>query len=437
MATRKEILSIGDREVTITNPDKVFFPQLGVTKLDLVRYYQGAAEPTLRGVFGRPMGLKRYVNGVEGEAFYQKRAPDNRPDWIETVELRYPSGRSAHEVVVRHAADLAWLVNLGCVDLHPHPTRAEDLEHPDELRVDLDPIPGVGWSQVREVAMVVRDVLTDFGLVGWPKTSGSRGLHIFCRVEPRWTFTELRRAGLALAREVEERAPDLATSRWWKEERHGVFVDYNQNSKDRTTCSAYSVRPTPDARVSTPLRWEEVPDCEPGDFTLATVPARLAQGDPANGIDEAVGSLLPLLELAERHREAGLPDAPPPSAQRGSVAEAAPGKRSGASGRRRSTMPMIEIARAQTREEALAGLERWKSRHGDVWPLLGDADVLVDSMRGRSSLWYRIRLNLRNVAEDRRPAQEPLEVDYDPFEGWENHPDAESWRSRGRRPPAE
>jgi DNA ligase D-like protein (predicted polymerase) len=437
MATRKEILSIGDREVTITNPDKVFFPQLGVTKLDLVRYYQGAAEPTLRGVFGRPMGLKRYVNGVEGEAFYQKRAPDNRPDWIETVELRYPSGRSAHEVVVRHAADLAWLVNLGCVDLHPHPTRAEDLEHPDELRVDLDPIPGVGWSQVREVAMVVRDVLTDFGLVGWPKTSGSRGLHIFCRVEPRWTFTELRRAGLALAREVEERAPDLATSRWWKEERHGVFVDYNQNSKDRTTCSAYSVRPTPDARVSTPLRWEEVPDCEPGDFTLATVPARLAQGDPANGIDEAVGSLLPLLELAERHREAGLPDAPPPSAQRGSVAEAAPGKRSGASGRRRSTMPMIEIARAQTREEALAGLERWKSRHGDVWPLLGDADVLVDSMRGRSSLWYRIRLNLRNVAEDQRPAQEPLEVDYDPFEGWQNHPDAESWRSRGRRPPAE
>jgi len=437
MATRKEILSIGDREVTITNPDKVFFPQLGVTKLDLVRYYQGAAEPTLRGVFGRPMGLKRYVNGVEGEAFYQKRAPDNRPDWIETVELRYPSGRSAHEVVVRHAADLAWLVNLGCVDLHPHPTRAEDLEHPDELRVDLDPIPGVGWSQVREVAMVVRDVLTDFGLVGWPKTSGSRGLHIFCRVEPRWTFTELRRAGLALAREVEERAPDLATSRWWKEERHGVFVDYNQNSKDRTTCSAYSVRPTPDARVSTPLRWEEVPDCEPGDFTLATVPARLAQGDPANGIDEAVGSLLPLLELAERHREAGLPDAPPPSAQRGSVAEAAPGKRSGASGRRRSTMPMIEIARAQTKEEALAGLERWKARHADVWPLLGDADVLVDSMRGRSSLWYRIRLNLRNVAEDRRPAQEPLEVDYDPFEGWQNHPDAESWRSRGRRPPAE
>jgi hypothetical protein len=278
-------------------------------------------------------------------------------------------------------------------------------------------------------------VLTDFGLVGWPKTSGSRGLHIFCRVEPRWTFTELRRAGLALAREVEERAPDLATSRWWKEERHGVFVDYNQNSKDRTTCSAYSVRPTPDARISTPLRWDEVPDCEPGDFTLATVPARLATtGDPAEGIDEAVGSLVPLLELAERHRAAGLPDAPPPSAQRGSVAEAAPGKRSGASGRRRSTMPMIEIARAQTKEEALAGLERWKTRHADVWPLLAESDVLVDSMRGRSSLWYRIRLNLRNIPEERRPAQEALEVDYDPFEAWQEHPDAEAWRTRGRRP---
>jgi bifunctional non-homologous end joining protein LigD len=433
MATRKEILEIGDREVTITNPDKVVFPQLGITKLDLVRYYQTAAEPTLRGVFGRPMGLKRYVNGVEGEAFYQKRAPDKRPEWIETVELKYPSGRSAHEVVARHPADLAWLVNLGCVDLHPHPVRAQDLEHPDELRVDLDPIPGVGWSQVREVALVVRDVLADFGLVGWPKTSGSRGLHIFCRVNPQWTFTELRRAGLALAREVEERAPDLATSRWWKEERHGVFVDYNQNSKDRTTCAAYSVRPTPDARVSTPLRWEEVPDCEPGDFTMATVLARLANvGDPAARIDDAVGSLTPLLELAERHRAAGLPDAPPPSAQRGSVAEPAPGKTSGASGRRRSTMPMIEIARAKTKEEALAGLERWKVRHPGVFEYLPESDVLVDSMRGQSSLWYRIRLNLRHVPEAERPPQEPLEVDYDPFAAWRDSPDAQEWRTRRR-----
>ncbi len=327
MASRKEILQIGDREVTITSPDKVFFPKLGITKLDLVRYYQDLAEPTLCGVRGRPMGLKRYVNGVEGEAFYQKRAPDKRPEWIDTVELRYPSGRSAHEVVVREAADLAWLVNLGCVDLHPHPVRADDLEHPDELRVDLDPNPGVPWSQVREVAMVVRDVLVDCGLVGWPKTSGSRGLHIFVRVERRWAFTELRRAGLALARAVEERVPDLATSRWWKEERHGVFVDYNQNSKDRTTCSAYSIRPTPDARVSAPLYWEEVPDCDPADYTFATIPGRhAAVGDPGDGIDEAVGTLAVLLDLAEQHRAAGLPDAPPSSAARGAVAEAAPGK---------------------------------------------------------------------------------------------------------------
>jgi bifunctional non-homologous end joining protein LigD len=433
MATRKEIVEIGDREVTITNPDKVYFPQLGVTKLDLVRYYQLAAEPTLRGVWGRPMGLKRYVNGVEGEAFYQKRAPDKRPEWIETVELKYPSGRSAHEVVVREAAGLAWLVNLGCVDLHPHPVRAEDLDHPDELRVDLDPIPGVGWPQVREVAMVVQDVLGDFGLVGWPKTSGSRGLHIFCRVHPRWTFAELRRAGLALAREVEDRVPDLATSRWWKEERHGVFVDYNQNSKDRTTASAYSVRPTPDGRVSAPLRWDEVPDCDPADYTLATMPGRLAAlGDPAEGIDEAVGSLEPLLELAERHRAAGLPDAPPPSAQRGAVAEAAPGKTSGASGRRRSVMPMIEIARAATKEEALAGLERWKQRHPGIIEQLADSDVLVDSMRGRSSLWYRIRLNLRAVPEDQRPPQEPLEVDFDPFAAWRDSPEADQWREAQR-----
>jgi DNA ligase D-like protein (predicted polymerase) len=430
MAARKEVLTIGDREVAITSPDRVVFPALGVTKLDLVHYYQGVAAETVRGVYGRPMGLKRYVNGIEGEAFYQKRAPDKRPDWIETVELKYPSGRSAHEVVVREPAALAWLVNLGCVDLHPHPTRAEDLEHPDELRVDLDPIPGVPWAMVRDVAMVVRDVLTDFGLVGWPKTTGSRGIHIFCRVHPQWTFTELRRAGLALAREVEERAPDIATSRWWKEERHGVFVDYNQNSKDRTTCSAYSVRPTPDARVSTPLRWDEVPDCDPADYTLATVPARLAAGgDPAEGIDEAVGSLAPLLELADRHRAAGLPDAPPPTAG-GKVAAAAPGKTSGASGRRRSTMPMIEVARAATREEALAGLERWKARHPTVWPMLAESEVLVDSMRGRSSLWYRIRLNLRSVPEEQRPPQEALEVDFDPFAEWRDSPEAEQWRTR-------
>jgi bifunctional non-homologous end joining protein LigD len=418
VAARAEVLEVGGRNVKLTNPEKVFFPALGLTKRDLAQYYIEASEAVLRGVRGRPMALKRYVNGVEGEAFYQKRAPENRPEWIETVELRYPSGRTADEIVVRESAVLAWLVNLGCVDLHPHPVRAQDLAHPDELRVDLDPIPGVPWSQVREVAMAVKDVLTDMGLVGWPKTTGSRGMHIYCRIEPRWTFTELRRAALALAREVEDRVPDLATSAWWKEERHGVFVDYNQNAKDRTTASAYSVRPTADARVSTPLAWDEVPECEPEAFTVATVPARLATvGDPSAGIDEAVGSLVPLLELAELHRAQGRPDAPAPAAGRagGQVAPAAPGKTSGASGRRRSTMPLIEIARAASKDDAMAGLDRWKQRHPQVWEHLAPADVLVDGMRGRSSVWYRIRLNLRGVPEKLRPGQEPLEVDFDPW----------------------
>jgi bifunctional non-homologous end joining protein LigD len=439
MATRKEVLDVAGREVTITNPEKVFFPASGLTKLDLVRYYLSVADGALRGAGGRPMALKRYVNGVEGEAFYQKRAPQSRPDWIETVELRFPSGRTASEIVLRDEAQLAWVVNLGCVDLHPHPVRAEDLEHPDELRVDLDPIPGVPWSDVRSVALVVREALADFGLTGWPKTSGSRGFHINCRIRPRWTFTQVRRAAVALAREVEQRVPALATSRWWKEERHGVFIDYNQNAKDRTTASAYSVRPTSDARVSTPLHWDEVPDCVPERFTVATVPARLsAGGDPWAGIDDEPGELDALLELADRHKDAGLADAPwPPhfektadeptraqpsrrraaSALGGTVPPPAPGKSSGPTGRRRSSMPLIEVARAAGRDEAMAGLERWRARHPDVWPHLAPADILVDSMRGRSSTWTRIRLNLRNVPEDQRPAQEALEVDYDPWEG--------------------
>jgi bifunctional non-homologous end joining protein LigD len=433
MATRKEVLDIAGREVTITNPEKVFFPASGLTKLDLVRYYLSVSGGVLRGAGGRPMALKRYVNGIDGEAFYQKRAPQSRPDWIETVELRFPSGRTASEIVLRDAAQLAWVVNLGCVDLHPHPVRAEDLDHPDELRVDLDPIPGVPWSDVRSVALVVREALADFGLTGWPKTSGSRGFHINCRIQPRWTFTQVRRAAVALAREVEQRVPALATSRWWKEERHGVFIDYNQNAKDRTTASAYSVRPTPDARVSAPLHWDEVPDCEPEQFTVATVPARLsAGGDPWAGIDDEPGALDALLELADRHKDAGLADAPwPPHfekasdeptraqpSRRRSVAAPAPGKSSGASGRRRSAMPLIEIARAAGKDEAMAGLERWKAKHPDVWPHLEPADILVDSMRGRSSTWTRIRLNLRNVPEDQRPAQEALEVDYDPWAGF-------------------
>jgi len=443
MAARKEILDIAGRQVTVTNPAKVYFPKLGLTKLDLVRYYLAVAQGALGGVGGRPMALKRYVNGVEGEAFYQKRAPQNRPEWIETVELKFPSGRTAHEIVVRDAAQLAWVVNLGCVDLHPHPVRAEALQHPDELRVDLDPVPGVPWSQVLQVALAVRDVLADYGLTGWPKTSGSRGFHVYCRVVPGFTFTQVRQAAVALAREVEARVPDLATSRWWKEERHGVFVDYNQNAKDRTTASAYSVRPTADARVSAPLHWDEVADCDPAAFTVASVPERLAVlGDPWEGMDDAAGTLEPLLELAARQKQRGLPDAPwpphfekqpdePPRAQpsrlrsepsgrrSGEVPAAAPGKTSGPTGRRRTTIPLIEIARAASKDEAMAGLERWKERHPEVWPYLAPADVLVDSMRGRSSTWTRIRLNLTRVPENQRPPQEALEVDFDPWAGLE------------------
>jgi bifunctional non-homologous end joining protein LigD len=442
MASRKQVLEVAGREVTVTNPDKVYFPRAGYTKLDLVQYYLAVADGALRGVAGRPMALKRFVNGAEGEPFFQKRAPEKRPDWVETVQLSFPSGRTADEVVVRDAAQLAWVVNLGCIDLNPHPVRADDLDHPDELRVDLDPIPGVPWTDVLDVALVTRDVLTDFGLEGWPKTSGSRGFHVYARIERRWTFPEVRRAAVALAREVERRIPDKATSKWWKEERHGVFLDYNQNAKDRTVASAYSVRPTPDARVSAPLTWAEVPGCDPAAFTLATMPDQYAAaGEPAAGIDTAVGSLEPLLELAERHEAAGMQDAPwpphytkqegePPRVQPskrvrgagrkqrdGAVPPPAPGKASGPTGRRRTTVPLIEVARAATKAEAMEGLERWKARHPDVWPQLAPADVLVDSMRGRSSTWTRIRLNLSKVPAEQRPPQEPLEVDYDPWEG--------------------
>jgi bifunctional non-homologous end joining protein LigD len=444
MPARQEVLEVAGREVTITNPGKVFFPRTGLTKLDLVRYYMAVAEGALRGVVGRPMALKRYVNGAEGEFFFQKRAPTSRPDWVETIELSFPSGRTAHEIVVRDAAQLAWVVNLGCIDLNPHPVRVEDLDHPDELRVDLDPVPGVTWAQIREVALLTREVLEAFGLIGWPKTSGSRGFHVYCRIEQRWTFTEVRRAAVALAREVERQAPDLATSKWWKEERHGVFLDYNQNAKDRTVASAYSVRPTPDARVSTPLRWDEVADCEPEAFTMATVPERFGRmGDPWEEMDQSPGSLETLLDLAEQHGEAGFADAPwpphfakqaaePPrvqpskrkrtperSGREGVVPPPAPGKTSGPTGRRRTKMPLIEIARAATEAEAIQGLERWKKRHRKVWKYLEPADLMVDSMRGRSTTWTRIRLNLRNVPEGERPPQEALEVDYDPWEGVE------------------
>jgi len=437
MPERKELLDVAGREVAVSNPGKVFFPALGLTKLDLVRYYLAVAEGALGGIDGRPMALKRYVNGADGEFFFQKRAPSSRPEWIETVELKFPSGRSAHEIVITDAAQLAWIVNLGCIDLNPHPVRAIDLDHPDELRIDLDPMPGIGWEQILEVAAAAREVLEEHGLTPWPKTSGSRGFHIYARVEREWTFREVRRAAVAVAREVERREPAIATSKWWKEERHGVFLDYNQNAKDRTIASAYSVRPTPDARVSAPLTWDEVAGCDPAAFTVATMPERYASsGDPWAGMDDAAGSLASLLELAERDDEAGLGDAPwpphyektddePPRVQPskrragrdGDVPPPAPGKTSGPTGRRRTTAPLVEIARAATQQEALDGLERWKTRHPEVVPHLEPADVMVDAMRGRSTTWTRIRVNLRNVPLEDRPAQEPLEVDYDPWEG--------------------
>jgi bifunctional non-homologous end joining protein LigD len=313
-----EVLGIDGHDVAVSNPGKVLFPDLKVTKLELVRYYLAVADGALRGAGGRPNMMKRYPNGIADEFFYQKRAPASRPEWVEVVTLRFPSGRTAEELVPREAATLAWMANLACLELHPHPVRAEDVEHPDELRVDLDPVPGVGFDQVREVARVAEAVLTDVGLVGWPKTSGSRGIHLCVRIRPRWTFGEVRRAALALAREVERRVPKLATSKWWKEERHGVFVDYNQNAKDRTVASAYSVRPVPDARVSAPLSWDEVDTADPAAFTIRTMPARFAEvGDWHAGIDERVGELDALLELSARQEREGQGDAPwPPHYQK-------------------------------------------------------------------------------------------------------------------------
>ena len=406
------VLTVGGRDVPITNPGKVFFPQAGYTKLDLARYYAAVADGALRGIAGRPIVLKRYVDGAEGEPFFQKRAPTQHPDWVETVELRFPSGRTAREIVVRDAAQLLWIVNLGCIDLNPHPVRAEDLEHPDELRIDLDPGPGVAWDDVRRVALVVGDVLREHGLRGWPKTSGSRGMHVNVRVEPRWSFDQVRRAALAVAREVERRAPELATSKWWKEERRGVFLDYNQNAKDRTVASAWSVRPTPDARVSMPLEWDEVAACDPARFTLVTAPQRFAErGDASAGIDAAAGSLEPLLALSAAQEAAGLGDAPwpPHYRKRGDEPPRV------APSRRRIVHPLITVAKAEHRDEAVAGLERWKARHPGPAALLHVDDVLVDTMRGRSTTWTRIRVNLRHVPETERPAEEPPDPDYDPW----------------------
>jgi DNA ligase D-like protein (predicted polymerase) len=418
-----EVLSINGRDVRVTHPDKPYFSaQTRLSKLDLVRYYLAVAAGALNGIRDRPIVLKRFVDGAEGQAFYQKRAPANLPEWLRTVTLSFPSGRKAEEVVVDDAAGLAWIVNLGCIELHPHPVRSSDLEHPDELRVDLDPGPGVGWDDVRRVALEVKSLLEELGLRGWPKTSGSRGMHVNVRIQQRWTFVEVRRAALALSRAIERRMPALATSKWWKEERHGVFLDYNQNAKDRTTCSAYSVRPLPDARVSTPLHWDEVADCDPADFTVLTVPKRFAElGDPHKDMDADQGSLEPLLELADRDEVAGLGDAPwPPHFRKmeGEAARVAPSRAKSSPKKTRNKMPLLVIANSPNKDAALAGLERWKRKHRKVAKLLTVEDVLVDTMRGRSSTWTRIRVNLRNVPEELRPLQETPDPDDDPTREW-------------------
>jgi DNA ligase D-like protein (predicted polymerase) len=458
MATsdEREILTAAGREVAVTNPRKVLFPAANLTKLDLARYYLAVADGALRGSGGRPNVLVRYPNGIDGEFFYQKRAPDSRPDWIEVVSLKFPSGRTAEEVVPRDAAALLWMANLACLELHPHPVRADDLDHPDELRVDLDPVPGVEWPQIQQVATVVKATLDDLGLVGWPKTSGSRGIHVSVRIEPRWTFDQVRRAALAIAREVERRAPAIATSRWWKEARHGVFLDYNQNAKDRTVAGAYSVRPKPDARVSAPLTWDEIAECNPADFTLKTMPARFAAlGDRLAGIDDRPCSLERVLELSARQEGEGQGDAPwPPHyrKQAGEPSRVAPSRARKPSatrphrvpkpkdpdatpaptGRRTSKRPLLELARARAKEDALAGLERWKARHPEAAAQLEPADVLVDAMRGRFQTWTRIRVNLQPVPEALRPPQEPLDPNEDPIaEDWEK---AMTAAARRRRP---
>jgi bifunctional non-homologous end joining protein LigD len=424
-------LSLEGREVLITNPDKLYFSQARISKLDLVRYYLSVAPGALLGIQDRPIVLKRFVNGAEAEAFYQKRAPAQRPPWLRTVTLSFPSGRTADEMVVDDVAGLAWIVNLGCIELHPHPVRSGDLEHPDELRIDLDPGPGVSWADVRQVALGVQGFLEEVGLRGWPKTSGSRGMHVNVRLETRWTFAEVRRAAVALSRAVERRMPALASSKWWKEERHGVFLDYNQNAKDRTTCSAYSVRPLPDARVSTPLHWHEVPNCDPADFTIFTVPERFAKiGNPHADMDAAPGSLEKLLALADKDEAAGLGDAPwPPHFRKleGESPRVAPSRAKSAVKKPRVKMPLIVVANSSDKEAALAGLERWKAKHAEIADFLRLDDVLIDSMRGRSSTWTRIRVNLRHVPEALRPAQEVPDPDDDPTREWR-----ERYRKRGK-----
>ncbi|SDF96003.1 DNA polymerase domain-containing protein [Terriglobus roseus] len=439
--SEEEWIQVAGRSVRISNPHKPYFTSgVQLSKIDIVRYYLSIADGALNGIRNRPIVLKRFVDGAEKEPFYQKRAPSDTPEWLRTVTLSFPSGRTAEEVVVDDAAGLAWIVNLGCIELHPHAVTADDLDHPNELRIDLDPQPGVAWNDVCSVAMQVKSLLDEVGLVGWPKTSGSRGIHINVRIHPQWSFTDVRRAALALAREVERRHP-MASSKWWKEERHGVFLDYNQNAKDRTTCSAYSVRPLPDARVSTPLAWDEVMQCDPAEFTVLTVPERFARiGDPQAAMDQNAGSLEALLEMASRDEANGIGDAPwpphfkkqwnegkrvqpskakKPDMQEGEdVDPAASAKKPRATGRRKSTMPLLVIAQSPDKAAAQAGLERWKQRYPEAAKHLAADDVLVDRMRGSAYVWYRIRVNLRNVPEEMRPTQEALDPDDDPTRAW-------------------
>ena len=464
MPTKAETLDVAGRDVRVTNPDKVYFPDAPdgpITKLALVEYWIEVADAALVGCRDRPTTLHRFPDGAAGEGFYQKRLPKGAPPWVETAVITFPSGRTANMPVMADAAHLAWAATLGCLEINPWPVRADDVDHPDELRMDLDPMPGVPFDHVREVAMAAKDVLEEFGLVGFPKTSGKKGIHVNARIRPEWGFTEVRRAALALAREVERRLPDIASTKWWKEERHGVFLDYNQNARDRTVASAYSVRPVPDARVSTPLTWDEVPAVEPEAFSLRTVPGRLQTvGDPGAEIDDNAGTLGSALELSDRQAREGQGEAPYPPhfpkadgepvraqpsrrrkgiegndpAEQGSVPPPAPGKKTGPTGRRRTRMPLIEIARAETEREAMEGFERWKAKHPEVVPHLEPTDVMVDPMRGRSTTWTRIRVNLRNVPKADRPAQDALEVDYDPWEGVEWPQDPSSSQEGGDSP---
>jgi DNA ligase D-like protein (predicted polymerase) len=434
--TPAEILRFGDREVQVTNPDKPYFSRdVKLTKLEVVQYYLSVAGGALNGIRDRPIVLKRFVNGAEEQPFYQKRAPDNTPDWIRTVTLSFPSGRTAEEIVVDDVPGLAWIVNLGSFELHPHAVTATDLDHPNELRIDLDPVPGVGWESVRQVALESRALLEELGLRGWAKTSGSRGMHVYARIHAKWGFSDVRRAALAFSREIERRAPAVATSKWWKEERHGVFLDYNQNAKDRTTCSAYSIRPLPDARVSAPLAWDEVEACNPEDFNVLTMPPRFAAiGDPHAAMDEHAGSLEALLALADRDEKSGLADAPwPPHYQKmeGEAPRVAPSRAKksttgkAAAKKTRVKLPVITIANSPDKKAALAGLERWKGAHAEASAHLAPEDVLVDSMRGRSTTWTRVSVNLQHVPEELRPEQGTPDPDDDPTREWR--------RSRGAR----